>query len=223
MKIVGRRGIVQFCHRSITELSPDNHSHQRNVTHETQFSQKIFNGGAPSVYATENKLRRDGIWMALQRNQLPAKSEMGTKSTANNDKFNDIMILTRVKDELEWYLAGDYSGTEMTSSLFFNNSDPSDITEGDLESIFDWLPESEADSITEAPSSCLEYRDFDHIFDTGVDLCKYPFLRDAQVTKLGDSSSYSELCLKSSADIDFRLEHPAPSSQSFCEDSGIAS
>jgi len=111
----------------------------------------------------------------------------------------------------------------MTSSLLFNDSDPSNITGSDLESIFDWLPESEADSITDALSSFLEYRHFDHIFDTGVDLCKYSFLRDPQVIKRGDPSSYTEVCLKRSVDIDFRAEHPALSSQSFREDSDIAS
>lgn len=65
-------------------------------------------------------------------------------------------------------LAGHYSGTEMTSSLLFNDSDPSNITGSDLESIFDWLPESEADSITDALSSFLEYRHFDHIFGGSV-------------------------------------------------------
>ncbi|KAJ7137172.1 hypothetical protein C8R44DRAFT_729080 [Mycena epipterygia] len=56
----------------------------------------------------------------------------------------------------------------------------------------------------------------------GVDLCKYSFLRDPQVIKRGDPSSYTELCLKSSVDIDFRAEQPALNSQSFREDSDMA-
>jgi hypothetical protein len=80
-----------------------------------------------------------------------------------------------------------------------------------VESIFDCSPESEADSITEALSSCSKHRDFDHTFYTGTDYHEYRLPHDAQVIELCD--------LSSDVDIHSEPEDFPLSSPSYCEDS----
>jgi hypothetical protein len=98
-------------------------------------------------------------------------------------------ISTEVNDELERHLAGDYSETKISSNLLFDGSDSGDIRRRSLESIFNCSPESEADSGTEALSSCSKRRDFDHTFCTGTDYHEYRLPHDPQVIELCDLSS----------------------------------
>jgi hypothetical protein len=69
-------------------------------------------------------------------------------------------ISTAVNDELERYLAGAYSETQMSSRLLFDDSDSGDVTVSHLVGIFDCSRESEGGSATEALSSCSKCRYF---------------------------------------------------------------
>jgi hypothetical protein len=100
----------------------------------------------------------------------------------------------------------------MSLNLLFNRSDSGNITQRSLESIFDYSPEFEADSVTEASSSCSKHRDFDHTFYTGTDYHKYRLPCDAQVIELCELSSD----VADSEPEDFPLRPP-----SYCEDSYV--
>jgi hypothetical protein len=99
----------------------------------------------------------------------------------------------------------------MSSDLLFDGPNFGEITRRSLESIFNCSPESEADSATEALSSCSKHRHFDHTFYTGTDYREYRLPRDTQVIELCD--------LSSDVDIGSKPEDFTVSSPSYCEDS----
>jgi hypothetical protein len=105
-----------------------------------------------------------------------------------------VAITQQVDEELQRYLAGERANyAESVSPIYSNDDQDSGTVAGsNIESIFDWLPESETDLGTNAPSSFSEHKDFDRIVDIDPDSREDCSPHDAQLVELTGTTTEPE-------------------------------
>ncbi|KAJ7437503.1 hypothetical protein FB451DRAFT_1378575 [Mycena latifolia] len=109
---------------------------------------------------------------------LEEATTSGVPTRANTEPTDPSKISAEINDELEHYLAGQYPDIGLSTVEFFNGSGSGDITGSNGESIFDSVPDFEADSALS--------------FDTGIDSRKCSVVSDVQVPEFAEVFQYTE-------------------------------